>query len=98
MESESQMSEEWNIKCSSLFQRFRSVTKKKIEKKGGGGSSSPSHLQSPTSQFFQKGLSQAYATLRINRKAFKRANEVNSEQMCGTPETRLQRASLFFCF
>lgn len=33
MESESQMSEEWNIKCSSLFQRFRSVTKKKIEKK-----------------------------------------------------------------
>lgn len=37
MESETQMSEEWNIKCSSLFQRFRSVTKKKIEKKRGGG-------------------------------------------------------------
>ena len=97
MESESQMSEEWNIKYSSLFQGFRSVTKNKIEKKRGG-SSSLSHLQSPTSQFFQEGLSQPYATLTIKWKAFKRANEVNSEQMCGTPEMGLQWVSLFFCF
>lgn len=92
MESESQMSEEWNIKCSSLFQGFCSVTKKKIEKKGELFS-----LKLTITHFtiFQKGLSQAYATLRIKRKALKHANEVNSEQMCGTPETGLQRVSLF---
>lgn len=56
MESESQMSEEWNIKCSSLFQRFRSVTKKKIEKKrGGGGALLPHTYNLPLHNFFRKG-------------------------------------------
>lgn len=55
MESESQMSEEWNIKCSSLFQRFRSVTKKKIEKKKGGGALLPHTYNLPLHNFFRKG-------------------------------------------
>ena len=54
MESESQMSEEWNIKYSSLFQGFRSVTKKKIEKKGGGALLSHTYNH-PLHNFFRRG-------------------------------------------
>lgn len=54
MESETQMSEEWNIKCSSLFQRFRSVTKKKIEKKKGGGALLPHTYNLPLHNFSER--------------------------------------------
>lgn len=88
---------ERNIKCSNLSQGFCSVTKKKREKKKGGSSSLSNNTKLTITHFtfFQKGAAKLMP-LWEKSQAFMHANEVNSEQMCSTPELKLEQLSFFY--
>lgn len=81
---------ERNIKCSNLSQGFCSMTKKK----GSSSLSNNTKLTITHFTFFKKG-SAKLMPLWENSQAFMHANEVNSEQMCSTPELKLEQLSFF---